>query len=103
MKTDLGTRPIYHQGLERTKNRLFIFILAYHILANIEYRLRQQNKPSCWSTICKQLINHARCIIQWKDENSKSPNKKLSGQPEPQHLDIYRKLQIINPLLDFTF
>lgn len=103
MKTDLGTRPIYHQGSERTKGHLFISILAYHILANVEYRLRQQNRPSRWSTICKQLSNHTRCIIQWKDEKGKSQNKKLSGQPEPQHLDIYRKLQVTNPLLDFTF
>jgi len=80
MKTDLGTRPIYHQESERTKSHLFISILAYHILANIEYRLRQQSKPSRWSTICKQLINHTRChIIQWKDENGKSQKKNLAG------------------------
>ena len=45
------------------------------------------------------LINEE---TKWKDENGKSQNKKLSGQPKPQHLDIYWKLQITNPLLDFT-
>ncbi len=41
MKSDLGTRPVYHQIERRTKGHLFISVLAYHLLINIEYKLRQ--------------------------------------------------------------
>ncbi len=39
MKTDLGTRLIYHQIARRTEGHLFISVLAYHLLINIEHRL----------------------------------------------------------------
>jgi len=47
-------------------------------------------------------------IRESKTKNQKTgkianPKLKISEQPKPQHLDIYRKLQITNPLLNFTF
>ena len=38
MKSDLGTRPVYHQIAGRTKGHLFISVLAYHLLINIEHK-----------------------------------------------------------------
>ncbi len=41
MKSDLGTRPVFHQTAERTEAHLFISVIAYHILCHIEWRLKQ--------------------------------------------------------------
>ena len=103
MKTDLGTRPVYHQGAERTKAHLFLSILAYHMLANIEHRMTLQNNFVQWSTMRQSLQTHNRCTVQWKDSEGQNWHKKLSSNPEPSHLDIYRKLDIRNPLKNFIY
>jgi hypothetical protein len=103
LKTDLGTRPIYHQGAERTSAHLFISVLAYNLLTNIEYRLREKDDYSSWNTIKNILSTHHRTIIQWKDENENIRHKKSNSTPETSHKKIYRTLEIKNPLRDFTF
>ena len=103
LKTDLGTRPVHHQGAERTKSHLFISILAYHLLSNIEYRLAEKDSPAHWQTIREQLETHRRSVIQWKDAEGVIHHKKVSTQAEPNHLCIYQKLGVINPLKDFKY
>lgn len=103
MKTDLGTRPVYHQGAERTKAHLFISILAYHLLANIEHRLLLAGKPQKWHKLRLSLQNHRRSTLQWRDEAGSTYFKKISTLPEPIHMDIYNNLAIKNPLKDMVF
>ena len=94
MKTDLGTRPIFHQGEERTKGHLYISILAYHILANIEYKLSKQNDHRHWATIRDILTTHQRSTVILSDTSDNIHHLRLSSQPEGQHMEIYRKLKI---------
>jgi len=103
MKTDLGTRPVYHQGAERTKGHLFLSILAYHILSNIEYRLREVGSPARWGNLIKQLMTQVRSVIEWKDDKGDTCYKKVSSKPDPNQTAIYRKLKIINPLKDYRY
>jgi transposase len=103
LKTDLGTRPIYHQGAERTSAHLFISVLAYNLLTNIEYRLREKGDSSSWNTIKNKLSTHQRTIMQWEDENGNVKHKKSNSTPETSHKKIYKTLGIKNPLIDFTF
>ena len=103
LKTDLGTRPIYHQGAERTSAHLFISVLAYNLLTNIEYRLREKGDSSSWNTIKNKLSTHQRTIMQWEDENGNIKHKKSNSTPETSHKKIYKTLGIKNPLIDFTF
>ncbi len=51
LKTDLGTRPIYHQLAGRTEARIFILILVYHLLTAIDYQLSSDGDVRCWKTI----------------------------------------------------
>jgi transposase len=47
MKTELGTRPIYHQKDGRIEVHLFYSILAYAILKSITYKLaKHQTNPA---------------------------------------------------------
>ena len=94
MKTDLGTRPIFHQGEKRTKAHLYISILAYHILCNVEYKLSRQNDNRHWSTIKDILSTHQRSTVILTDTSDNIYHLRLSSQPEGEHMEIYRKLNI---------
>ena len=98
LKTDLGTRPIHHQLGHRTAAHLFISVLAYHLLISIEYQLHQQGDKRRWSTIREILGTHQRDTIILTDEKDNIHHIRQSGQPESAHLDIYKKLDIIDPL-----
>lgn len=92
MKTDLGTRPIFHKNEERTKGHLYISILAYHILCNIEYKLAKKNDYRHWTTIKDTLATHQRTTVILTDTSDNIHHLRMSSQPEGEHMEIYRKL-----------
>jgi len=98
LKTDLGMRPIHHQLADRTEAHLFISVLSYHLLISIETRLREQGDTRQWSTIKKVFCTHARSTIILHGEGNKVYSIRLSGQPEPEQRDIYKKLGVKDPL-----
>jgi len=103
MKSDLGTRPVYHQGAERTKAHLFLSILAYHMLRNIEYRYAEEGEAKRWSSLKEILSTHQRVQVSWSDANNKKWFKLLSAKPEVKHRDIYFKLGVKNKLQDHIY
>ena len=94
LKSDLGLRPIYHQNAERTKGHLFIAVLAYHLLVNIERKLREKDDTRNWSTIRNVLSTHQRNTIILTDKDKKIHHIRVSGTPESSHTEIYRSLGI---------
>ena len=94
MKSDLGTRPVYHQIARRTKGHLFISILAYHLLINIEYKMNKAGDTRRWSTIRDVLITHQRSTVIITDKRQKVHHLRISGQPESCHSEIYNSLKI---------
>jgi len=94
IKSDLGTRPFYHQGAERTEGHLFIAIMAYHLLCNIEYKMKQKNDCRQWQTIREDLATHQRATVILTDKEDKIHHIRMSGMPETEHKDIYDKLGI---------
>jgi transposase len=98
MKTDLGTRPVYHQGAERTEAHLFLSILAYHMLINIEYRLKACGEHTRWHILRELMATHRRSTICWQNKQDEIWHKRVSSSPEARHLQVYGKLQIKDPL-----
>lgn len=94
LKTELGIRPIYHQLAECTEGHLFISVLAYHLLIMIENRLHEQGDARQWSTIKKILSTHTRNTVILRGEGDKAYRLRVSGQPECEHGEIYKKLGI---------
>ena len=94
MKSDLGTRPIFHHTAKRTKAHLFISVLAYHLLINIEYKMSQNGDNRRWTTIRNILQTHQRSTIILVDEKQRIHHVRLTGQPEACHLKIYNLLKI---------
>ena len=71
-----------------------ISILAYHILCNVEYKLSRQNDNRHWSTIKNILSTHQRSTVILTDTSDNIYHLRLSSQPEGDHMEIYRKLNI---------
>lgn len=103
MKSDLGTRPVYHHGAERTKAHLFLSILAYHMLRNIEYRYAEKGEGKRWSSLKETLSTHQRTRLTWSDSDEKKWFKHLAARPEIKHSDIYFKLNVRNKLDDHIY
>lgn len=98
LKTDIGTRPIYHQLARRTEAHIFVSILAYHLLISIEYQLSRHGDNRSWKTIRSVLETHHRNTIVFTDKDKLINHIRQSAQPEPSHVDIYRKLNVRDPL-----
>jgi len=94
LKTDLGMRPIHHQLAARTEAHLFISVLAYHLLISIETRLREQGDTRKWSIVKKVLATHTRNTVILHGEDNKAYCLRLSGQPESDQWDIYKKIGV---------
>jgi len=92
MKGELGMRPVYHHGDDRTAAHLFITVLAYHILSAIERRLAKHNDKRQWQTIRNVLSTHTRISVVMKDSEGNIYHHRGSGKPEDVHQDIYKKL-----------
>jgi len=95
MKSDLGTRPIYHQKAIRTEAHLFISVIAFHLLCHIERALRSKGINSEWQSVRTDLTTHQRSTIIIQDEKTGGTHHiRVSGAPEASHEVIYRALGI---------
>ena len=103
MKSDLGLRPVYHQNGNRCAAHLFITVLGYHLLATLSNLLAKFQDTREWSTIRDVLSTHMRNTIIMKDKDGNVIHTRVSGQPEDDHLDIYSKLGVRNPLKTLTY
>jgi len=98
LKSDLGFRPVRHQIERRTKGHLFISVLAYHLLVSIEQALRRQDDHRSWATINEELETHQRSTISLRGEGTTLYQIRHSGTPELKHTEIYRLLNVKDPL-----
>ena len=94
LKTDLGTRPIYHQLASRTSGHLFISVLAYHILISIEHRLRKKGITMSWRSAREILSSHQRTTVVMTNKESEIIHIRVTGTPETAHKEIYQALEI---------
>jgi transposase len=94
IKTDLGTRPIYHQLAHRTSGHLFISVLAYHLLISMEYRLRRKGMHTSWKTAREILSTHQRQTVMMTNDKSEIIHVRVTGTPESAHREIYHALEV---------
>lgn len=98
MKSCLGLRPIFHQKENRVDIHMFVSVVAYHILHMIESRLKAKGDNRKWSTIRKVLSTHAQLTIGYmvkeEDGTFRQEYVRLSSNPEPEHQEIYKMLDL---------
>jgi transposase len=90
LKSELGLRPVYHRLDHRLEGHLFISILAYHLLAIIQRRLRQKGLSYRWQTIRTRLATQMRVTVAITNDNGERLYIPQSTDPEPSHLEIYQ-------------
>jgi len=98
LKTDLGLRPVFHHTADRTRAHLFVSVLAYHLLADIEGRLREANDTRSWSTIRSLLETHVRITVSGTDPHTgRIHETRLSSKPEKEQKALYDRLKVKDP------
>ncbi len=90
IKSDLGTRPIYHQLDSRIESHLFISIMSYNILKSIVYSLSERGDYHAdWDTIRTKLTSHMRGTTIQKSRDGKMYHTRVTGIPEKEAQEIY--------------
>jgi transposase len=99
MKSSLGMRPVFHQKEERVDGHLWITVLAYTLIHNLLYQLRQQDVRLEWETIHTRMQNRVRVTMQAKTKEGKILRVRTTTKPEAAQVQIYEKLQIPSSIL----
>jgi len=97
MKSSLGLRPNFHQKEHRADAHMFLSVLAYHILHNIEFKLRQHGDHRTWATIREVLSTHQRLTIAYDVKERGELQRhhlRLCSDPEVEHKEIYERLAL---------
>ncbi len=97
LKSDLGTRPIFHQLAERTSGHLFTSVLAYHLLNSIEHQLGRADDHRRWFKVRDVLSTHRSSTIIFIDEKGVVHHIRHSGEAEPAHAEVYATLGVKDP------
>ena len=99
LKSELGLRPVYHRKDPRQEGHLFITVLAYHLLATIQRKLKSKGIFHRWSKLRERLSSHMRTTASVNNDKGERIYLRQTGDPEPYHLQIYRALELpANPL-----
>ncbi len=98
LKSNLGLRPVFHHGKDRTKAHLFISVLSYHLMSAIEESLRVSGNNTSWSTINETLSTHMRSTMIFTDDKEQIHHLRISSVAEPEHKEIYDALGVKDKL-----
>lgn len=94
MKSPLMERPIFHHLQNRTQTHIFLCVLAYHLLAVIEYRFLQQGVHTSWWTLRQELSTHQVVTVVLPTTDDRVLRIRKATVPEPPHRKIYATLGI---------
>ena len=99
MKSSLGMRPVYHQKGRRVDGHLWITILAYCLIHNLLYQLRQQGVRDEWKTIRNAMQSRIRVSTQAKTRDGKTLHVRSTTRSEAAHDRIYSALNLSSKIL----
>jgi hypothetical protein len=99
MKSPLMERPIFHHLKDRVQTRIFLCVLAYHLLVAIEKRFLDQGIHTSWATLREQLSTHQVQTIVLPATNGQTLRIRKASTPETVHREIYRTLRISHEVM----
>jgi len=71
LKIDLGLRPVHHQNADRSRAHLFLSVLAYFLLSDIEARLQAKGDTRSWARVREVLSTHVRQTVTGTDPHTR--------------------------------
>lgn len=99
MKSSLGLRPVYHQLERRVDGHLWITVIAYHLIQQCLYQLKQLGIQYEWKTVRKIIRSRVRVTTQAKMEDGKTLYLRSSTKAEGEQLTLYKALGISPQIL----
>ena len=94
MKTELGTKLIYHQKDGRIEAHLFYSVLTYAILKSITYKLALKDVHISWQGIKQIQKTHMRSDTMFTTTSGYRVQIRQTAQPEEEARNIYSLLNI---------
>lgn len=94
IKSHLGLRPIHHKRDDTTTAHIFVTVLAYHFLAGILRKLRQNKIHYNWQSIRNIMTNHVRVTTTFKTEDESTISIRNSTVPTINQQIIYKSLNL---------
>jgi transposase len=94
LKSEAGLRPNYHRMEGRIDGHIFISLLAYHLIATIQMRLKQQSIFLSWDMIRKQMLTQVLVTSVLQHKNGHITRVRTASNPEEFHKKIYHALRL---------
>jgi transposase len=94
LKSELGLRPVFHRVSRRIEGHLFITVLAYHLLAVIERKLRKNGVRQCWESIRTLMATQVRVTVSLSNYKGERIHIRQTTEPEPFHKQIFGALEL---------
>lgn len=99
MKSSLGMRPVYHQKEARVDGHLWITVLAFYLIQNCLYQLKQQGLSLSWETIRERMSNRERITMKAQTKEGKTLYHRSTTKAELDQQKIYKALGLSSVIL----
>ena len=94
LKSELGLRPIWHQGDNQIRAHLFIAVLAYHAVHVIRTRLKLAGNNLCWASIRNRLQNWVRITTTIQEVAASQIACRQDVLPSAEAVEIARRIGV---------
>ena len=94
LKSELGLRPIWHQGDNPIRAHLFIAVLAYHAVHVIRTRLKLAGNNLCWASIRNRLQNWVRITTTIQEVAASQIACRQDVLPSAEAAEIARRIGV---------
>jgi transposase len=94
MKSPLSERPIFHHLPHRVETHIFLCVLAYHIVAAVEKKLRDAGEYTSWATVRRDMSTHQIITVCLPMVDGSVLRIRKATKPEPHQEYIYNALEI---------
>jgi transposase len=94
LKSYLGLRPLRHHGEKRCDAHIFLSVLAYHLLRDIQYRLERSGDTRNWESLKRVLCTHAYATMIVPTVSDGTYRVRRAGRPDELVQALYEKLNI---------
>lgn len=99
LKSSLGMRPVFHQKEHRVDGHLWITVLAYHVIHNCLYQLKQKGISCKWSTVRSTMMGRTRGTSQMKTIDGRMLHHRITERADEKQKEIYQVLGLPSSIL----
>lgn len=99
MKSSLGLRPVYHQKEHRVDGHLWITVIAYHLIQQCLYQLKNNEIRHNWEIVRNIVRSRVRITMSAKMQDGKTLHHRSTTKAEGRQPEIYKALGISAQIL----